>query len=272
MLCGSSHFYYSVTVSLENLEWKSEVENPFEFSVQNAVMSPIAMLGTENNIYFVGQCNRRMQHGVITSCFFQIHFNITLLYTHNSTSPKFLFYIFPKVFCNFFSFLLCILYDPPISSAITSSLLISSDQYISWSPLCCHFHPPVTFSPLCPNVPASTLLHSLSLCSDLVMTSFHIHTKQQVDITTIFYIPTSFGAKTLTKESITAHGTYPPPLQCENRNLSCPLKLGSFLFHVIKSSCPAGLHRVPIYRIRTSLATAALLCLFHISRGTQKSN
>lgn len=211
MLCGSSHFYYSVTVSLENLEWKSEVENPFEFSVQNAVMSPIAMLGTENNIYFVGQCNRRMQHGVITSCFFQIHFNITLLYTHNSTSPKFLFYIFPKVFCNFFSFLLCILYDPPISSAITSSLLISSDQYISWSPLCCHFHPPVTFSPLCPNVPASTLLHSLSLCSDLVMTSFHIHTKQQVDITTIFYIPTSFGAKTLTKESITAHGTYPPP-------------------------------------------------------------
>jgi hypothetical protein len=113
----------------------------------------------------------------------------------------------------------------------------------------------------------SSLQHSVSLCSALVLTSFHIHTKQQVDITAIFYILISFGAKILTKEGILGHGIYP---QCENRNLSYPLKLSSSLFCVIKSSCPAGLHRVPIYRIRTSLATAALLCLFHTSRGKHR--
>ena len=37
LLYGNSHFCYNVVVSLENLEWKREVKNTFEFSVQNAV-------------------------------------------------------------------------------------------------------------------------------------------------------------------------------------------------------------------------------------------
>jgi len=47
--------YYSVTVSIENLELKREVKN----SAYKMLRSPIPMPETGKNTYFVGQCNSR---------------------------------------------------------------------------------------------------------------------------------------------------------------------------------------------------------------------